>query len=120
MAPFAIVGPRQRQPIRVTKFIQRGHGRLAVIIVRVLDGESAPNRCTLNASVCTVDLRFATSIRFDAIFKRRKLGGVASANDVIGMTSFFCYAPASRVVSLSPSSIIWYQPMDGDALRLGR
>jgi len=23
-------------------------------------------------------------------------------------------------VPLSPSSIIWYQPMDGDALRLGR
>ena len=23
-------------------------------------------------------------------------------------------------VSLSPSSIIWYQPMGGDALRLGR
>jgi len=23
-------------------------------------------------------------------------------------------------VPLSPSSIIWYQPMDGDTLRLGR
>ena len=39
-----------------------------------------------------------------------------------GLSALECY-PGQVVnthVPLSPSSIIWYQPMGGDALRLGR